>query len=130
MPEGTVRRPLDSYAPASRCTRPAARNAEIGRLHDLVRTCELKNRVAHHVYTKAALARLRSGSTRSAGDRNRHDLIARIDHLMPMIARRSRSMNTRITRSSHPPPLAAFVKQLERKKEYCSDERDLPQSQG
>ena len=30
MPEGTVRRPLDSYAPASRCTRRAARNAEIG----------------------------------------------------------------------------------------------------
>src|SRR6266567_3894941 len=49
---------------------------------------------------------------------------------MPLISRRSRSMNTRITRSSHPPPLAAFVKQLERKKEYCSDERDLPQSQG
>src|SRR5437016_14164263 len=64
---------LDSYAPASRCTRRAARNAEIGRLHDLVRTCELKNRVAHHVYTKAALARLRSGSIRSAGARNRHD---------------------------------------------------------
>ena len=63
---------LDSYAPASRCTRRAARNAEIGRLHDLVRTCELKNRVAHHVYTKAALARLRSGSIRSAGVRNRH----------------------------------------------------------
>jgi hypothetical protein len=30
--ERTVRRPLDSYAPASRCTRRAARNAEIGRL--------------------------------------------------------------------------------------------------
>ena len=37
MPEGTVRRPLDSYAPASRCTRRAARNAEIERLHDLGR---------------------------------------------------------------------------------------------
>ena len=35
-------------------------------------TCEPKNREAYHVYTKAALARLRSGSTRSAGDRNRH----------------------------------------------------------
>ena len=35
MPEGTVRRPLDSYAPASRCTRRAARNAET---HDLGRT--------------------------------------------------------------------------------------------
>src|SRR5512132_3941007 len=70
MPEGTVRRPLDSYASAARCTRPAARNAEIGRLHDL--TCELKNRVAHHVYTKAALARLRSGSISSAGARNRY----------------------------------------------------------
>src|SRR5436309_15746790 len=34
-------------------------------------TCEPKNREAYHVYTKAALARLRSGSTRSAGDRNR-----------------------------------------------------------
>jgi hypothetical protein len=44
--------PLDSYAPASRCTRRAARNAEIGRLHGLVRTCELKNRMAHHVYTR------------------------------------------------------------------------------
>src|SRR5437762_14057719 len=35
-------------------------------------TCEPKNREAYHVDTEAALARLRSGSTRSAGDRNRH----------------------------------------------------------
>src|SRR5262249_227646 len=41
--------------------------------HDLGRTCESKDRVAHHVYTKAALARLRFGSIRSAGDRTRHD---------------------------------------------------------
>jgi hypothetical protein len=31
------------------------------------------NRPACHVHTKAALARLRSGSTCSAGDRNRHN---------------------------------------------------------
>ena len=37
MPEGTVRRPSDSYAPASRCTRRAARTAEIGKLDDLLR---------------------------------------------------------------------------------------------
>ena len=29
MPEGTLRRPWDAYASASRCTRRAARNAEI-----------------------------------------------------------------------------------------------------
>jgi hypothetical protein len=42
--------------------------------HDLGRTdVNRRTRVAHHVYTKPALARLGSGSTRSADDRNRHD---------------------------------------------------------
>jgi len=42
----------------------------------------LKNREAYHAYyTKAALARLRSGSGRGAGDWNRTDRTARNDHL-------------------------------------------------
>jgi hypothetical protein len=43
-----------------------------------------KNREAYHVYTKAALARLRSGSSRGTGDRNRNDRTARNDHLTPI----------------------------------------------
>src|SRR6266478_2288590 len=43
-----------------------------------------KNKAACHVCTKAALARLRSGSDRGAGDWNRNDRTARNDHLTPI----------------------------------------------
>jgi hypothetical protein len=42
-----------------------------------------KNREAYHAYdTKAALARLRSGGNRGAGDWDRTDRIARNHHLI------------------------------------------------
>src|SRR6266487_287057 len=43
-----------------------------------------KNKAACHVCTKAALARLRSGSSRGAGDWTRNDRTARNDHLTPI----------------------------------------------
>src|SRR6516165_7136192 len=42
-----------------------------------------KNKAACHVCSKAALARLRPGSGRGVGDRNRSDRTARNDHLTP-----------------------------------------------
>src|SRR5262245_34780923 len=50
-----------------------------------VRVCRrnLKNKAAYHVCRKAALARLRSGSSRGAGDWTRNDRTDRNDHLTP-----------------------------------------------
>src|SRR5262249_31182803 len=45
-----------------------------------------KRGMAHHVCTKAALARLRSHSIHSVSARNRHGSTARIDHLTLLIS--------------------------------------------
>jgi hypothetical protein len=67
-------------APLKMRSTRAAERSKISRRSGL----NSKNREAYHVYTKAALARLRSGSGRGTGDRNRNDRTARNDHLTPI----------------------------------------------